>query len=361
MIKVLFENSIFLHQKTGGISNYILNLNSNLQNENIKSKIFCPITINKLLNKKDKNFFFLFQLKDIPRYCRKLFFFINNFSLLTYIKLFKPDLIHFSYYNNHLLSKLNIPYVVTVYDLIHENLQLKNNNKEFSKKKIILNASHIICISNFTKKKLLEEYNISEKKISVIYLGIKKKEISSTNKKNIILYVGDRGRYKNFKMLPLAYSKSDYLKKNFKILCIGGNNFNDEEIQLFKNLKIIDNISQKSANDDELNIHYESSSLYVSLSLIEGFGLTPLEAMNSGCPVICSDIPVFKEIFKDACEFTDPNNIESIKIKIEQILKSKEQQKKMIKLGHELAKTFTWEKCASETLKLYKNLLNDRK
>ena len=162
-------------------------------------------------------------------------------------------------------------------------------------------------------------------------------------------------------MLPLAYSKSDYLKKNFKILCIGGNNFNDEEIQLFKNLKIIDNISQKSANDDELNIHYESSSLYVSLSLIEGFGLTPLEAMNSGCPVICSDIPVFKEIFKDACEFTDPNNVEKIKIKIEQILKSKEQQKKMIILGHELAKTFTWEKCASETLKLYKNLLNDRK
>ena len=129
-------------------------------------------------------------------------------------------------------------------------------------------------------------------------------------------------------MLPLAYSNSDYLKKNFKIVCIGGNKFNDEEVQLFKNLRIVDNISQKSASDDELNYFYESSNLYVTLSLIEGFGLTPLEAMNSGCPVICSDIPVFKEIFKDACEFADPNDVESVKILIEQILKSKEQQKK---------------------------------
>ena len=358
MIKVLFENSIFLHQKIGGISNYIINLNKNLKYENIKSKVFCPIIINDSIEKKDKNIFFLLKLKDIPRYCRKLFFFINNYSFLIYIKLSKPNLIHFSYYNNFLINKLKIPYIITVYDLIHENLKSKNN--QFSKKNVILNASHIICISNFTKKQLVEKYNISEKKISVIYLGIKKKKILSTNKKNTILYVGDRGRYKNFKILPLAFSKSNFLKKNFKILCIGGNKFNDEETQLFKNLNIIDNMYQKSANDDELNIHYESSNLYVSLSLIEGFGLTPLEAMNSGCPVICSDIPVFKEIFKDACEFADPNNVESIKIKIEQILKSNEQQKKMINLGYKLARMYTWEKCVSETSKLYKRLLNDR-
>lgn len=358
MIKVLFENSIFLHQKIGGISNYIINLNKNLTYENIKSKVFCPIIINNSVEKKDKNIFFLLKLKDIPRYCRKLFYFINNYSFLIYIKFFKPDLVHFSYYNNFLTKKLKIPYIITVYDLIHENLQLKS--KQFSKKYLILNALHIICISHFTKKQLIEKYKISEKKISVIYLGIKKKEIKSFNKKNTILYVGDRGRYKNFKMLPLAYSSSDYLKKNFKIVCIGGNKFNDEEIQLFKNLRIVDNISQKSASDDELNYFYESSNLYVTLSLIEGFGLTPLEAMNSSCPVICSDIPVFKEIFKNACEFVDPNDVESIKIKIEQILKSKEQQKKMINLGHDLARIYTWEKCASETSKLYKKLLNDR-
>ena len=99
-------------------------------------------------------------------------------------------------------------------------------------------------------------------------------------------------------------------------MCIGGNKFNDEEVQLFKNLRIVDNISQKSASDDELNYFYESSNLYVTLSLIEGFGLTPLEAMNSGCPVICSDIPVFKEIFKNACEFVDPMMLKVLKLKL---------------------------------------------
>ena len=135
MIKVLFENSIFLHQKIGGISNYIINLNKNLTYENIKSKVFCPIIINNSVEKKDKNIFFLLKLKDIPRYCRKLFYFINDYSFLIYIKFFKPDLVHFSYYNNFLTKKLKIPYIITVYDLIHENLQLKS--KQFSKKNIL--------------------------------------------------------------------------------------------------------------------------------------------------------------------------------------------------------------------------------
>ena len=358
MVKILFDNSIFLHQKIGGISNYISNLNKCLKYSKIDSKIFSPITINDYLTEREKNIIFFLKLNKIPKFCRKLFFFINNFLFLIYVKIFDPDIVHFSYYNNFLSKRLKKPYIVTVYDFIHENLKLRD--KQFSKKNLILNASHIICISHFTKKQLIDKYKVSEKKISVIYLGIKKKEIISTNKKNTILYVGDRGRYKNFKILPLAYSSSDYLKKNFKIICIGGNKFNDEEIQFFKNLEIIDNISQKTVSEDDLYNFYESSNLYVSLSLIEGFGLTVLEAMNSGCPVVCSDIPVFKEIFKNSCEFADPNDVDSVKIKIEQILKSKEQQKKMINLGHELARTYTWEKCASETSKLYKKLLNDR-
>ena len=81
---------------------------------------------------------------------------------MIYIKFFKPDLVHFSYYNNFLTKKLKIPYIITVYDLIHENLQLKS--KQFSKKHLILNAFHIICISHFTKKQLIENIKFQKKK-----------------------------------------------------------------------------------------------------------------------------------------------------------------------------------------------------
>ena len=59
MIKIVFEGSIFLHQKVGGISKYINKLNLGLLNNSIKSKIFSPIIINQNFKKKFKyNFFF---------------------------------------------------------------------------------------------------------------------------------------------------------------------------------------------------------------------------------------------------------------------------------------------------------------
>ena len=62
---------------------------------------------------------------------------------------------------------------------------------------------------------------------------------------------------------------------------------------------------------------------------MEGFGLTTLEAMNAGCPVLCSDIPVFKEIYNNSCIFVKPKNINDVKKAIEKLLKSKAKQKKI--------------------------------
>ena len=74
MIKVLFESSIFLHQKVGGISKYVSILNKNLHKYKISSEIFSPISINYFLdNKKNNNINYL-KLNKIPLFCRKFFF-----------------------------------------------------------------------------------------------------------------------------------------------------------------------------------------------------------------------------------------------------------------------------------------------
>ena len=78
-----------------------------------------------------------------------------------YIKIYKPDIIHFSYYNKSLIKFIDIPYVLTVYDLIHEKLKYQQN--QFDKKDLIANAKHIICISEETKKDLIKIYKIKKK------------------------------------------------------------------------------------------------------------------------------------------------------------------------------------------------------
>lgn len=359
MLKVLFDNSIFLHQKNGGISKYITKLNDELKNFKIKSKIFSPISINEYLDNNKKNNTYFVKFFNIPRFCRKIFFTINNLATFFYIKINKPDIIHFSYYNHHLLKYIKIPYVLTVYDLIHEKYKFKFPQKQFEKKRILEGAKHIFCISNKTKNDLCKFYKLDKNKLSVVYLGIdkiKKKELIK-NKKNFILFVGDRSNYKNFKNLAYAYSKSDYLKNHYKILCFGGGNFSNAENKFFDKLKIKKKIILRQGSDKKLQSAYREASLFVTVSLEEGFGFTPLEAMSMSCPTMCSNIKIFKETLKNGCLFVNPKNTNEIKKGIEKILKSKKLQDILIKKGQNRVKVFTWSNCALETSKIYYKII----
>lgn len=359
MIKILFEHSIFLHQKNGGISNYIIKINEKLKNYNVDTKIISLISINNFLNHSKVKKNVIFRLKIIPKFCRKFFFLLNDLFFLIYSKLSKPDLVHFSYYNNNLIKFLKAPYVLTVYDLINERFDIQNN--QFNKKNLIMNAKHIICISNFTKSELIDIYEIPPKKISVVHLGVdeKKNEIIN-NKENFILFVGDRGRYKNFEKLIECFGNSKYLKKNFNIVCFGDNEFSKKEKNKLDTLNIRKNFLHVKGDNQKLEKYYKKATLFVSVSLMEGFGLTPLEAMSLNCPVICSDIPVFREVLGNSCEYVDPLDVNNIRIKIETILKSKNEQERLIELGKKKVTEYPWEKCTAETSKIYEKILNGK-
>ena len=272
---------------------------------------------------------------------------------------YKPDILHFSYYNNSLLKFIKIPYILTVYDLIHEKNNYQSN--EFSKKNLVERAAHIICISKKTREDLLNFYQIDKKKISVIYLGLDKyKKIKKKNvdKKKYILFVGSRNRYKNFNNFIEAYSKSKFLRSNYKVICFGGGSFSNQEINFFKNLKIKDKIILKNGYDTELKKFYQKVSLFVTVSKQEGFGLTPFEAISFECPVVCSNIKVFKENLKGCVQFVNPDHIESIKNGMEKILKDKTLRSKFRKYGLKVIKNFKWDITASKTYKTYKSVIS---
>tara|TARA_Y100001970_G_C14143993_1_gene808796 strand:+ start:386 stop:1450 length:1065 start_codon:yes stop_codon:yes gene_type:complete len=350
---ILFEHSIFLHQKTGGISKYIYNLNEYLNKNNFKSLIYSPLTINDNLKQKNKNNVFFIRFKKIPIFFTKIFYAINNILTLLKIVIYKPDILHYSYYNNFFLSIVNKPSVLTVYDLIHE--KIKSKNYKFYKSKLVKKVNKIICISNQTKNDLIKYYNVKANKISVIYLGINQKKILR-KKKKFILFVGHREGYKNFNNLIKAYGKSQYLKKNYKLIVFGLSNFNEYEKNLIKKHDVVNNVFFKNGNDNYLNSLYSKATVFVFPSYYEGFGIPILEAMRCGCPIACSNIDVFREISNNSCIYFNPKNDQSIKKSIEKIAKSKKLQNKLVRKGFSNIKKYTWEKCAKETIKVYNNL-----
>ena len=362
-MKILFDYSIFFHQKYGGISRYFLNLQEQFLKKNIETKIFAPIHNNIFLkNNKNQNIS-NFYLENYPLFTRKIFKNFNHYSSKLFCKTYKPHVIHKTFYEKN-VSNEQCKRIITVYDLIHEiyskDYNYDKDNKP--KEKALESVDKIICISNKTKEDLINFYNIDEKKIDVIYLGIQKFSDFKEKKlikieKPFLLYVGDRGKYKNFSNFIKAYSLSKKLKNDFNIICCGGGKITKNEKNFISNLNIDNSkILQIEVTDNELAYLYKNSTALVYPSLYEGFGLPTIEAMSLGCPVICSNHEAIMEAVGKAAKIFDPSNIEEIKNCIEETIYSKDQLDKLKIKGVERSKLFSWEKCAQETLNVYNEI-----
>ena len=175
-------------------------------------------------------------------------------------------------------------------------------------------------------------------------------------KKKYFLLISTNDTYKNISVLIDLFSK-----KNWTLYWIAKENFSskrhvsESKIAHIKNIKIFKNI-----NNNKLKRLIKNSQAILSPSLFEGFGRNNIEAQYYKKFIICSNIPIFREILGDSCEYVDPNNIEDIRKKMEKILTSQNEQKRLIKLGFDRVKIYSWEKCVSSTSKIYKSLISEK-
>jgi glycosyltransferase involved in cell wall biosynthesis len=91
-------------------------------------------------------------------------------------------------------------------------------------------------------------------------------------------------------------------------------------------------------------------------SLSEGFGLPGLEALSVGCSVVCSSIPVFREIYGDAAVYFDPKNPKDLSKKIELIVGNTKLKGDLRKKGFDRVNKYSWEDLAKKTLEVYNQL-----
>jgi glycosyltransferase involved in cell wall biosynthesis len=133
-----------------------------------------------------------------------------------------------------------------------------------------------------------------------------------------------------------------------------------QELNLIKNNKLENKIVFESGDDAKLLSYYKKAKAFVFPSTFEGFGLPLVEAMHSGCPVICNSIEVFKEIGSDSVEFFDYNNSDSLINSIEKVVYDSTYSSDLIKKGLNRAKKFTWRHCSQLTENVYKHILQSK-
>lgn len=212
--------------------------------------------------------------------------------------------------------------------------------------------SKAIIVPSFQTKSDLVDLGFDEKLISVIYesSNFKKadsKRVEETLKKyslhqDYLITVGTNQR-KNLKKMIEAYhlSKSG---KNLKLIIVGESNL--LKLDQERGVRVLGRVS-----DYDLESLISGSRGLLFASLYEGFGAPILDGFNCEVPVVTSNLGSMKEIAGEAAVLVDPNEVSSIAEGIEEILNK---PKTYIAKGLKRAKDFSWEKCAKETLEVYK-------
>ena len=233
-----------------------------------------------------------------------------------------------------------------------------NQIKLLLQKKIYLNSFNnsdgIIFLSDFSKKILKKNLNLKNKIIKKIPHGVSKifkfKKRRFNKQKIKLLYVSKLDIYKNQKKIILAFF---YLKKflNLQLSLIGSYEKNNKKIleneisqlNLNKYIKIFGKIDYK-----KLPKIYNQHDIKIYASKSETFGMTMLEALKCGLPVLSIKNEISKEILKDA-GFYCKNNSHAIKDKLVEIIKNKKNLDKKILLGKKISDRHQWKTTAKNT------------
>lgn len=356
-MNILYDHQIFASQIYGGISRYFYEIIKRIAyKENVCLHEGYHINEYRLENIENLKYYQGVK-RPAVRYTGWIFRYFNKYSLNKFANDLQIDIYHPTYYEDFNINEGKI--IITVYDMIHE-LYYPNDVIIFKKKNLIEKADGIIAISESTKTDLINMLNIKPEKIRVIYLA-NSLVVDDTGdrlvKEPYVLYVGNRGGYKNFENYLKALALSRY-KNDINIVCFGGGNFINDEKHLINDLKLENRIKLFSGDDKILANLYKYAEAFVYPSKYEGFGLPPLEAMQYGTPVIVSNTSSIPEVVGEAGIYFDPENIEEMAFKIDNVLENPELREKLSKKGIEQVKMFSWDKCANETIDFYKQVLD---
>lgn len=364
---IVLIDTFYLKAAPAGIKTYIDQLiysSKTLASKNIKyiySSNASDHNNKSLLTSKNRLFRWSFQLN---------YFFWKQLILPLKCFKHKPDILLCP---DYILPfwKLNLKKVVVLHDALfwinkddYSKLWrwffLKSINFGIDKNTTIVTTS---IFSKNSLKKILSKKN----SIEIIYQSCSENFFKNNREtEKLILHVGSFEKRKNLMTLVRAFSE---LKLNdpfndFKLILVGSTNFFGNKSEFFKiqNFLIENNLSKDvnitgHLSHESIRILYSKAFMYVFPSKYEGFGIPIIESFSAKLPIICSDIPVFKEIGNDAILTFKKNDYQDLAKKIELVIQSNELRLKLIRKGSKRVKFFSNQNFINSYEKLFESIL----
>ena len=316
----LVVNARFLTQQLTGVQRYALELSLQLK-QMIEEVVF--VAPDAIVHKEEaaalgvtiigKRKGHLWEQRDLPRFLKS-----NSNPPLLNLANTAP----LRYRNNYL----------TIHDLafFHHpewNSRLFATWYRYLVPRIIKRSKHLFTVSETVKEELQRMFSAPQNKISVTYNGIAEGMLSQKKplvKKRQVLAVGTFNPRKNHDKLIGAFLSSP-IAGSYELIIAGSHD------DVFRHAALSDNSTAitiiERPDDAELIRLYKESEILACLSSYEGFGLPVLEGLYFGCKVLCSDIPVFRELYGECAYFCDPMEMKGIGAALERVSKAPQDAK----------------------------------
>lgn len=313
---------------------------------------------------KDSTKFELILIKSKP------FSIMQNFEIPLIIKKYNIDIFHTLNYDIPLFKFSKFKLISTIHDLIpitHKNLHKRNIiitlYFEIMYRLCAILSDKIITVSNYSKDEIVKHLPCQNDKIQVVYNSYMPKLIKyekPINKVPQLLFVGSNFEHKNIHVVIEAIKllKEKNIIVNFNIA--GGKYKYTEYLELLiKQYKLENQIKiLGKVSDIELSKLYSNTDIYVFPSLIEGFGIPLLEAMDYGIPLISSNTTVMPEIIGNAGILIEPTP-RNFKESIEILLNNRQMQNDLRQNGFIRIKSFSQNIFNNNFQKIYGSI-NDK-
>lgn len=232
-------------------------------------------------------------------------------------------------------------------------------------------ADHVVAVSTTTAKDTIQVLNLEHERISVAPDGVEAlfQVLPDSQRRDIrqqhniqtdafcLLNVGSDHRRKNLPNVLRALALIKQVGIPFVFLKVGSP-FTEEQNNLIQSLQLEDVVRYLGKPDREALVQlYNAADALVAPSLFEGFGMTLLESMACGTPVISSNVSSMPEVVEDAGVLVDPNSPEAIADAILHLYKEPELYNNLVEKGLSRIQSFTWEHTAEKVAMVYEKLL----
>lgn len=272
------------------------------------------------------------------------------------------DIIHihdyyFALFADIFIKKYNIKVVTTIHSAKTQQDFLEDHFRKY----LCVVSDGLICVSKFLSDEINSKYSLN-RPITIIHNGISLSHQKKKKEKTISFsarIVENKGCTTLIKAFSLLIADSKY--SNWNLHIVGNGESFDICSKLAKELRIDNKIIFHGYQSNEIAreiINY--STIHITPSLYETFGISALEGLAEGTCVIASNTGGFKEFIKDEYNglLFEPGNEYDLSKKMKKLIDNLSLRNILIKNGYETVNRFNWDVVAQQTLNLYKNIIN---